>query len=104
MIYSFHHAHSQIKDFPELLNRMLPYLRAININGMKTDGPQILPVGQGDMELDMLKAIKASGYNGPIGLLGHKADKDVKTVLKGNLDGLRTLLVAMGENEALLTY
>jgi len=104
IIYSFHHAHSQIADFPARLNRMLPYLKAININGMNVNGPQILPVGQGDSELEMLKTIKASGYNGPIGILGHIAEKDVKKVLEGNLEGLKTLLKEMGETEALTTY
>ncbi len=104
IIYSFHHAHNQIADFPARLNRMLPYLKAININGMNVNGPQILPVGQGESELEMLKAIKASGYNGPIGLLGHIAEKDVKQVLEGNLEGLKKLLGDMGETEALATY
>jgi hypothetical protein len=104
IIYSFHHAHSQIADFPARLNRMLPYLKAININGMSVNGPQILPVGKGESELEMLKTIKASGYNGPIGILGHIAEKDVKQVLKGNIEGLKKILGEMGETEALATY
>ena len=31
MIYNFHHAHHQIKEFPMLLTQMLPYLRTVNI-------------------------------------------------------------------------
>jgi hypothetical protein len=104
IVYSFHHAHNQIKDFPARLQRMLPYLKAININGMKVDGPQILPVGQGDSELEMLKTIKASGYDGPIGILGHIPEKDVKKVLEANINGLKTLLGEMGETKALATY
>jgi hypothetical protein len=83
---------------------MLPYLKAININGMNVNGPQILPVGQGESELEMLKTIKASGYHGPIGILGHIAEKDVKQVLEGNIEGLKKLLGEMGETEALATY
>ncbi len=104
IVYSFHHAHSQIKDFPERLHRMLPYLKAININGMNVDGPQILPVGKGDSELEMLQTIKESGYDGPIGILGHIAEKDVKKVLMGNIEGLKKVLGEMGESEALATY
>jgi len=104
IIYSFHHAHSQIADFPARLDRMLPYLKTININGMDVNGPQILPVGQGASEMKMLKTIKASGYNGPIGILGHIAEKDVKKVLEGNIEGLKILLKEMGETEALSTY
>jgi hypothetical protein len=83
---------------------MLPYLKAININGMSVNGPQILPVGQGESEMEMLKAIKSSGYNGPIGILGHIAEKDVKKVLEGNINGLKEVLGKMGEREALATY
>ena len=104
IVYSFHHAHSQIKDFPDRLKRMLPYLRAVNINGMNEAGPQILPVGQGQSEMDMLTTLKASGYNGPIGLLGHIASQDVRVVLNGNLEGLKSLLSKMNEREALSTY
>lgn len=104
IVYSFHHAHSQVNEFPQLLGRMLPYLKAININGMSANGPQILTVGKGEHELEMLKEIKSSGYNGPIGILGHIAEKDVKEVLEGNIEGLKNLLNQMGDQEALATY
>jgi sugar phosphate isomerase/epimerase len=104
IVYSFHHAHSQIKDFSERLKRMLPYLKAVNINGMTEGGPQILTVGKGESELEMLKILKASGYKGPIGLLGHIPDRDVKIVLRENLEGYKKLLMSMTETEALATY
>lgn len=104
IIYNFHHAHAQINEYPELLNKMLPYLRTVNINGMKIGGPQILPLGQGDHELEMLKTLKASGYNGSIGILGHIENEDVKTVLERNLEGLKSLLNTLGDDEALATY
>ena len=104
IIYNFHHAHSQIKEYPEILSKMLPYLRTVNIDGMKIDGPKILPVGQGDQELKMLETLKASGYNGSIGILGHVENEDVKIVLERNLEGLKSLLKTMGEEQALATY
>jgi len=104
MIYNFHHAHSQIKEFPVLLNSMLPYLKTVNINGMKTGGSQILPLGQGDQELAMLKTLKASGYNGSIGIIGHIENADVKVILERNIKGLQSLLKAMGDDQALATY
>jgi sugar phosphate isomerase/epimerase len=104
MIYNFHHAHGQINDFPALLTKMLPYLKTVNINGMKPEGPKILPLGQGDKELDMLKTLKESGYNGPIGILGHVETADVKVILEGNLKGLKSLLEVMGDKDALATY
>ena len=91
IVYNFHHAHAQIDKFPQLLNAMLPYLETVNINGMSKDGPKILTVGQGENELEMLKALASSGYQGAIGILGHVKDGDVKDVLEENLTGLDSL-------------
>lgn len=104
IVYNFHHAHSQVAEFPALLEKMLPYLRTVNLNGMKVDGPKILPLSQGDRELEMLKTLKASGYNGTIGIIGHVENDDVKVVLQRNLDGLKKLLETMGDEHALATY
>jgi len=71
---------------------------------MKTEGPMILPLGQGDQELAMLKTLKLSGYNGPIGILGHVETADAKVILEGNLKGLKSLLESMGDKAALATY
>ena len=91
MVYSFHHGHHQMAFFPSLMKKMKPYLWTVNINGMKKDGPQILTVGTGDNELDMLRAVEKSGFQGTIGVLGHVEDDDVEKVLQRNLDGLEKL-------------
>jgi sugar phosphate isomerase/epimerase len=91
IIYNFHHAHYRIDQFREDLSLMLPYLSVININGMKKEGPKIITVGDGDRELDMLRAIMDSEYTGPIGILGHTEGEDVKLVLERNLKGLEKL-------------
>src|SRR5687768_8388583 len=104
IVYNFHHARHQTKDFPRLLNLMKPYLTTVNINGMKEGGPMIMTVGEGDKELTMLKQLKASGYTGSIGILSHVDDEDAKVVLKRNLEGLKKLLKEMGEKKALATY
>ncbi len=103
IVYNFHHGHDHVARFPALLAKMLPHLLAININGMKA-GAKILPVGSGDDELDMLKTIRDSGYRGPIGILGHRAELDAEESLTLNKNGLKSLLHAMGETEALRTY
>lgn len=104
IVYNFHHGHDQIGNFPRLLDIMKPYLTTVNINGMRKEGPMILPVGQGTEELAMLKALKASGFKGSIGILSHTDDEDAKVVLRRNLDGLKSLLTRMGEAKALSTY
>lgn len=104
IIYNFHHAHNQVEKFPALLEKMMPYLNTVNLNGMREGGPMILPLGTGDRELEMIKALKASGFNGSIGILGHVEEADVEVILKQNLEGLKSLLEKMNEQEALATY
>ncbi len=91
IVYNFHHGHQQIEAFEELLELMLPYLTTINVNGMKAEGPKILPLGEGDRELEMLRMIGESGYDGPIGIIGHTEGKDIRPVLERNLKGLEQL-------------
>jgi sugar phosphate isomerase/epimerase len=91
MVYNFHHAHDQLAAFADFLPRMLPHLRAVNLNGMRPEGPKILPVGSGTHERDMLRQLVDSGYTGPIGILGHVEDADAEAVLRSNLEGLRSL-------------
>ncbi len=91
MVYNFHHGHHQLDRFEELFEMMLPYLSAVNINGMKAEGPMIITLGEGDRELEMLRFIKESGYSGPIGILGHTEGEDIRPVLERNLRGLEKL-------------
>lgn len=104
IVYNFHHAHLQVNDFPELLSKMLPYLRTVNLNGMKVEGPKILTLGKGDLETGMLKTLQESGYNGSLGIICHIETEDAKVVLQRNLDGFKSILRTMGEEEALDTY
>ena len=64
----------------------------------------ILTLGEGDKELGMMQKLKASGFNGSIGIIGHTDNEDVKLVLERNIDGLKRLLGEMGETKALRTY
>ena len=95
MVYNLHHGHDHLDRFPALLAKVMPYLMALNLNGMDPAGDRygrkILPLGQGSRDLDLLRVIAASGYRGPIGILGHTMD-DAEERLKDNLDGLDWLL------------
>lgn len=95
LVYNFHHAHPQIARFREILPQMLPWLRAVNLNGMRPDGPKILTLGEGTHEREMIRVLRESGYRGPLGILGHTEGEDVERVLRRNLAGLRT--IAAGE-------
>ncbi len=88
IVYNFHHGHEQIDRFPKLLEAMRPYLWVVNLDGMRPEGPKILPFGTGTHEKAMLERVLAAGFTGPFGVLGHVDDADVKVILEGNLEGL----------------
>lgn len=92
MVYNFHHAHNQIDRFDQFVDSMIPYLTAVNINGLRKDGPMILPINTGDKEQAMVKTLINKGYKGPWGVLGHIEQADVKKVLEKNLEGLKKVL------------
>jgi sugar phosphate isomerase/epimerase len=104
IVYNFHHGHEQVDKLDDILKVAQPYLTTVNLNGMKGTTFNILTIGQGDHELDMLKKLKKSGYNGYIGIIGHTDNEDVKLVLQRNIEGLKQLLAKMGETKALKTY
>ncbi|MEM6845928.1 MAG: AP endonuclease [Bacteroidota bacterium] len=91
MVYNFHHAHHEIDEFPVLLEKIEKHLLCINLNGMIKEGEKILALGKGTEELAMLQAIQDSNYRGPIGIIGHQAERDVEKVLRENLRGLSQL-------------
>lgn len=95
IVYNQHHGHSHVDRFAQAMAAMKPYLLCLNLNGMTRDGDKrgmkIQPVGQGELDLPMMKIIAASGYRGPIGIIGHTND-DVELRLRDNLEGLDWLL------------
>ncbi len=100
IVYNLHHGHAHLDRFGSLMDAMLPHLLAVNLNGMVRGGDamgkKILPVGQGDEDLRLLREIRDSGYRGPIGVLNHQTDVDAEVGLRRNLEGLRRLLPALG--------
>jgi len=103
IVYNQHHGHDHIERFPKLLKLMMPHLLALNLNGMEPagdrQGKKILPLGQGSLDLGLLKIVAHSGYRGPIGILGHTQD-DAEERLQDNLDGLNWLIPQLSGKEA----
>jgi hypothetical protein len=60
---------------------------------MKKDGPKIIPIGEGNLEKEMINFLVKLGYKGPFGVLGHVKSEDVELTLKKNLKGLQILFV-----------
>jgi len=94
IVYNFHHGHGHVEDFQKTLISLKPYLLCLNLNGMSGEEKfqKILPIGKGQNERAMMQAIQDSGYHGPIGILGHVANRDVEVVLKENLEGFRKIV------------
>ena len=92
IIFNFHHAHELLDEYPVIVEKMMPYLWAVNLNGMKADGPKILPIGAGDLETRMIRQLKEAGYKGPYGILGHVEEADVKIILQRNLEGVKRIM------------
>jgi len=87
IVYNFHHGHEHVARFDDVLKTVRPYLWCVNLDGMRPEGPKILPFGTGTHERKMLQAVLDAGFTGPFGVLGH-VDADVEEILRGNLRGL----------------
>ena len=64
--YNFHHAHSQLDRFATVLPKLVPHLIAVNLNGMRAQGPMILPIGDGDREQEMVGLLHRAGTGAPL--------------------------------------
>src|SRR5262245_32084639 len=102
IVYNQHHGHDHFDRTPELLKLMKPHLLALNLNGSIKDGDKagkkIVPLGAGELDVKLLKAVRDSGYTGPIGILGHTQD-DAAERLADNLAGLKWLLPQLDGKE-----
>jgi sugar phosphate isomerase/epimerase len=98
IVYNLHHGHDHLDRFPELLKRMKPYLLARNLNAMTRDGERlgkkIMPLGQGDLDLKLLRVIRDSGWHGPLGILNH-TEEDAQARLQDNLEGFDWLVAQL---------
>lgn len=91
LVYNQHHGHHHVPRFPELMEMMKPHLLAFNLNGMDAEGDQrgrkILPIGYGELDVELLGIVAKSGWRGPVGILNH-TEEDSRERLLDNLEGL----------------
>ena len=105
IVYNFSHSETQIQRFPEFYPKILPHLYAINLTGLKGGYPaEVVPIGDGNIEENMMRIIQASSYRGPIGIINEDFADDAADGLKLNMNGLKTILKSLGENKAAETY
>lgn len=95
LVYNFHHGHPHLARFADMWKSMMPHLLAVNLNGMVVNGDQtgqkIMTLGEGDQELGMMRIIRDSGWQGPVGLIDHRPETDSENTLRDNLRGLHWL-------------
>jgi sugar phosphate isomerase/epimerase len=106
IVYNFHHAEKQVDRFPEFYPKILPHLLALNLAGLKREGAdaKVVPIGQGDCELNMMRIVWKSSFHGPVGIINENTNPEAKTGLTMNLEGLKKVLEKMGDRKALATY
>jgi sugar phosphate isomerase/epimerase len=88
IVYNFHYGHQDIPRFEAVVKAIRPHLWVVNLNGMRPEGPKILPFGTGTHERAMLQTVLDSGFTGPFGVLSHVDGADAEDVLRANLKGL----------------
>ena len=94
VVYNLHHGHA---DLPHMmlanLGDHVP-LHAVNLNGTHPRGDltgrKIEILGDGPEDFRLLGRLRAGGFRGPIGILGH-TDDDAEARLADNLAGLARL-------------
>lgn len=105
IVYNFSHSEEQIQRFPEFFPKILQYLLAINLTGLKGGYPAVVvPVGDGNIEERMMNIVWKSKYKGPIGIINENFAADAKDGLQLNMDGLQKVLKQIGDTKALATY
>ena len=89
IVYNFHHAHEQLPTIEGSLKLMMPYLLCLNLNGMNDKPePKILSIGEGKHDACLLEIVAGLGYDGAIGIIDHRSERDTEECLRENLEGL----------------
>lgn len=105
IVYNFHHARSHHQRFSEFFPKIMPYLLALNIAGLKEgDTENFYRTGKGNVEVDMIRIVFESDYSGTIGILNHDEKEDAKKGLSDEVKGLQKILKKIGAEETLKTY
>lgn len=92
IVFNFHHAHDTLEEYPEYIEKLLPYLWAVSLNGMRAEGPKIITIGEGNLEKEMIERLIDLGYKGPFNILGHVKGGDPEIILQENYEGLKNIL------------
>jgi sugar phosphate isomerase/epimerase len=82
------------QDVNAVLKNAMPYLWIVTINGASNDGSKILPLDQGEYNVEQVMAdLVRLGYTGPIGLQHFGMRTDVAEKLKASMEAWKKLSV-----------
>lgn len=99
LVYNFHHGHGHLDRFAEFWPRIQRFVLAVNLNGMVAGGDQagkkLLYLGEGDREPGLLRILRASGWQGQLGILNHRTDVDAAEGLRRNREGFIRLAAVL---------
>ena len=91
IVYQQHHGHHHLDRWPALFATMTPYLYALGLNGMvggaHWGGRKIHPVGHGPRDVELLRPVVESDWDGLVTILCHTMD-DAEARLRDNREGL----------------
>jgi hypothetical protein len=105
MVYNFSHSETQIQRFNSFYPKILPHLLSINLTGLRDTYPaEVVPIGQGNLELGLMRTIQNSNYRGPIGIINEDFAPDAREGLLLNMQGIVQLLKQLDDREALKSY
>jgi len=102
IVYNFAHSrdslHDDANDFPHLWQTMKSHVVAINVAGLSGVDDVVLPA-RGNRELAMMRTIQASGWQGPVGVIGALGPGDAEENLKDNLAGIRSIAQTLAHTD-----
>lgn len=86
-------AFGNLNRLEEIARKCAPHLRLVSINGAEVGSiKKILRLDQGDFDpVPMLKALKACGYKGPVGLQCFQVPGDVRENLVADMDAWKKI-------------
>lgn len=80
------------RDFRGVLTSAGPYLKAVSINGTNREHPAVLPLSEGDFDVnEVLDVLRELDYRGPVGLMCWAIRGDARDHLTASMAKWRTL-------------
>ncbi|MFK7849756.1 MAG: ThuA domain-containing protein [Akkermansiaceae bacterium] len=81
-----------VRDLRTILKEALPWLKMVNLNGSAKDKAQVLPLNQGDFDIEnLLSILRDLDYRGPIGLMCWGIGGDTREHLAASMTKWKSL-------------